>query len=217
MHRYNVVSRTLLILTVITFALAAPLLVQEKRQACVDVMQVPEDMITMLEKRARDEDLEWLWNEFGLRYHENEGNLDQAVHPELAPPPNAPPPNPADVQEPEIHAPPPNPAEAQVPEGYEPPPNPVDVQEPEIHAPPLNPAEAQMPEGYEPPQNPVEVQVPEVHAQPPNPAEAQVPEEHEPPQYAADSDHESMDLDDDAPPASPGWSSESEDFHMAPY
>ena len=188
MHRYNVVSWTLLILTVITFALAAPVLVQEKRQACVDVMQVPKDVITVLEKRARDQDLEWLWNEFGLRYQENvQGNLDQAVHPELAPPPNAPPPNPADVQEPEIHAPPPNPAEAQVPEGHE------------------------------PPQNPVEVQVPEVHAQPPNPAEAQVPEEHEPPQYAADSDHESMDLDDDAPPASPGWSTESEDFHMTPY
>ena len=47
---------------------------------------------------------------------------------------------------------------------------------------------------------------------------------HAPPQNPADSDHESMELDDappaspksghsDSPPTSPGWSSESEDWH----
>ena len=62
MRQFNIVSRTLLILTVITSTRAAPVLVQEKRQACVDVVQVPEDAITVLEKRILDEDLDVLWD-----------------------------------------------------------------------------------------------------------------------------------------------------------
>jgi hypothetical protein len=62
MRRYNIVSRILLILTVITFTLAAPVLVQEKRQAWLDVVHVPEDVITVLGKRILDEDLDVLWD-----------------------------------------------------------------------------------------------------------------------------------------------------------
>jgi hypothetical protein len=80
MRRYNIISRILLILTVITFALAAPVLVQEKRQACGDKVHVPEDVITVLGKRTREQDLDMLWD--GLRYYEHVwGNRNRAgVH-----------------------------------------------------------------------------------------------------------------------------------------
>jgi hypothetical protein len=42
MLRYNRVSRILLILSVINFALAAPVLIEEKRQAGVDLVHEPE-------------------------------------------------------------------------------------------------------------------------------------------------------------------------------
>jgi hypothetical protein len=96
MRRYNIVSRIILIPTVIAFALAAPVLVQEKRQACVDVMYVP-DMITVLGKRALDEDLNVLWD--GLWHYENVwGNRNPvAVHPQELAEMHAPPPSPADT------------------------------------------------------------------------------------------------------------------------
>jgi hypothetical protein len=50
MRRYNIVTGILLILS-IDFALTAPVLVQEKRQARVDVVHMPKDVITVLEKR----------------------------------------------------------------------------------------------------------------------------------------------------------------------
>ena len=155
MRRYNIVSRILLILTVITFALAAPALVQDKHQTCVDVVAVPEDVITVLGKRTREEEMNLLW-----RYYNNvwRNRNPAVIHlQEPAPPPNVPPPNPA------------------------------------------------------------EVHVPEVHAPPPNPAGVQVPEAHVPPQGPADSDHESMESDDNAPPAIPEeGSTESEDWHAPP-
>lgn len=142
MRQCNVVSRILLILIVITFALAAPTLIQDrnKGQAYVDVVQGPEDVITVLGKRM-DEDFRALW-----KYYDDEWrNQDPpAIHI-----PNVPTPDPAEV--PGIQVPPPNPAEV-----------------PEMHVPPPSPAE-----------------VPEVHATPP-----QVP---------ADSDRESVVLNDDAP------------------
>jgi hypothetical protein len=52
MHRYNVVPLTILILFIINFALAAPVLLPEKHQLCVDVVHVPKDVITVLEKRG---------------------------------------------------------------------------------------------------------------------------------------------------------------------
>jgi hypothetical protein len=106
----------LLIFTVTTFALAAPI--------------APEDTITVLGKRVIPEDLSALWEI--MRHNRN------AM--EHAPPPNVPagelqmtevhmpPPKPAGVQEPEAHMPP-----LKEPEVYMPPPNLAGVQEPEVH------------------------------------------------------------------------------------
>jgi len=57
MRRYEIVSGTLLILSVIDFALAAPVLVQEKREACVDVVHIPRDVISVMGKRGKAGDL----------------------------------------------------------------------------------------------------------------------------------------------------------------
>ena len=103
MRRYNIVSRIILIITVITFALAAPVLVQEKHQAGVDVVHVPGDVITVLGKRTLDEDLDVLWD--GWWHYEN-------VLGEPAPPPNVPPPTLAEVHMPEVHVPPQGPADS---------------------------------------------------------------------------------------------------------
>jgi hypothetical protein len=63
MRRYDIVSGILLILSIIDFALAAPVLVQKKRQASVNVVHIPKDVITVLEKRG-DDDIEKLVGEF---------------------------------------------------------------------------------------------------------------------------------------------------------
>ena len=63
MRRYVIVSGILLILPVIDFALAAPVLVQEKRQASVDVLNIPRDEVTVLGKRGNSE-LENLLDEY---------------------------------------------------------------------------------------------------------------------------------------------------------
>ncbi|KAF8491694.1 hypothetical protein F5888DRAFT_964582 [Russula emetica] len=64
MRRYDiVVSGILLILSIIDFALAAPVLAQEKRQALVDVINIPKDVITVLGKRG-DEELGELGEEY---------------------------------------------------------------------------------------------------------------------------------------------------------
>jgi hypothetical protein len=106
----NIAPRILLILAAITFALAAPAIVQEKREACVDEVYVPEDVITVLGKRTPEEDLDVLWE--GWWHYKN-------VLGNAAPPPNlprpevqmseAPPPNPAGVHVP-VHVPPQAPA-----------------------------------------------------------------------------------------------------------
>ena len=55
MRRYDIISGILLILSIIDFALAAPVPVQEKREAHVDVAHMPKDVITILEKRGQEE------------------------------------------------------------------------------------------------------------------------------------------------------------------
>jgi hypothetical protein len=52
MRMYDIVSGILLILSIISFALAAPVLVQDKRQASVDVVHTLKDVITVLGKRG---------------------------------------------------------------------------------------------------------------------------------------------------------------------
>jgi hypothetical protein len=54
MRLYSMVSGILLILPIIDFAVAAPVRLQEKRQAGADVVHIPEDATTMLGKRGED-------------------------------------------------------------------------------------------------------------------------------------------------------------------
>jgi hypothetical protein len=56
MRLYYPVSGILLVLPIINFALAAPVVVQEKRQAGVDVVHILEDAVPMLGKRGDDLD-----------------------------------------------------------------------------------------------------------------------------------------------------------------
>ncbi|KAI0274458.1 hypothetical protein BGY98DRAFT_1178392 [Russula aff. rugulosa BPL654] len=55
MRRYDIVAGILAILFIIDFALAAPVLAQEKIQARVDMVHMPNDLITVLGKRSGDE------------------------------------------------------------------------------------------------------------------------------------------------------------------
>jgi len=55
MRQYDLVSHIFLILSIINFALAAPVLVQEKHQTCHDVLYNPEDATTVLGKRGSDD------------------------------------------------------------------------------------------------------------------------------------------------------------------
>jgi hypothetical protein len=88
MRRYDIVFGILLILSIIDLALAAPLLVQEKRHACVDVVQIPKDVITVLGKRG-EEDLEKS-AKLAEEYFEKWGNpvesSDAHASPSSAPP-----------------------------------------------------------------------------------------------------------------------------------
>lgn len=55
MQRYNIVTVILLILPIIDFDLAAPVLVlPEKRRAGVDVVYIPEDAISTSGKRGNE-------------------------------------------------------------------------------------------------------------------------------------------------------------------
>ena len=56
MRRYDIVSGILFILSIIDFALTAPVLVQEEHQARINMVHIPKDVITMLGKRADEID-----------------------------------------------------------------------------------------------------------------------------------------------------------------
>jgi hypothetical protein len=88
MRRYYTVSGILLILPIIDFALAAPVLVQEKRQADVDVAHIPEDAITMLGKRG--DELNELWLK---ALNLNEGHLAKPEESSAARPSSSSPPS----------------------------------------------------------------------------------------------------------------------------
>ena len=64
MRRYHMVFEMLVILSIIDFTLAAPVLVQEKRQLYVDVVQIPKDVRTLLRKRVGEDDLAKLAEEY---------------------------------------------------------------------------------------------------------------------------------------------------------
>jgi hypothetical protein len=90
MRRYYIVSGILLILPIIDFALAAPVLVQENRQAGVDVVHISEDAITILGKRGNELDEVWLKY---LNHFENHfAKLEEpsAARPSSSSPPSGP-------------------------------------------------------------------------------------------------------------------------------
>jgi hypothetical protein len=70
MRQYYIISGILLILSIIDFAVAAPVLVQEKHQAGVDVVHIPKYPATMLGKRF--DELSKLWPEL---FHDAEEDL----------------------------------------------------------------------------------------------------------------------------------------------
>ena len=208
MPRYNAVSQILLILTVISFTLAAPVLVLEKREACVDELHIPRDVITVLGKRAVGDDLGMLWD--GPRRFENVwGEPEEEGYKPLPAGPDQ-----EEVDGPEVHGPQPNPAEEDGPEVHGPQPNPAEVHVPEVHAlPPDLLVPLLAPEGRVPPPN--LLFLPEVGVHAPNLAGAHVPEVDMPPVPRPEwgppeSDSESMEFGDDAPPRSPESTTESE-------
>jgi hypothetical protein len=84
MRRYDVVSGILLILYIIDFALAAPVLVQEKRQAFVDVVHIPKDLMTVLGKRGNEELeklLEGYFNEIGKPVESSDAHASSSSAP----------------------------------------------------------------------------------------------------------------------------------------
>ena len=90
MRRYYIVSGILLTLPIISFAVAAPVLVQEKHQAVVDVVHIPEDVITMLGKRGDELD-ELLLTFIGVpEDHFPKPESSSAARPSLSSPPSAP-------------------------------------------------------------------------------------------------------------------------------
>ena len=92
MRRYYIISRVLLILPIIDFAVAAPTLVQEKRRAGVNAVHlVPGDAITMLGKRGGE------FNELWLKYLSHWENHFADPEPSaIRPPSSLPPSEPAD-------------------------------------------------------------------------------------------------------------------------
>jgi hypothetical protein len=105
MRRYDMVSGILLILSIIDFALAAPVLVQEKRQECDDVVHTPGDVITMLGERGFAADqLDLMWDKYIKPSRKPVESSDADASSSPAPPRpdhgstnvvQAPPPNPA--------------------------------------------------------------------------------------------------------------------------
>ena len=73
MRRYNIVPLILFLISIINFALAAPVLIPEKCQACVDVVHVPKDVTTVLGKRGDElAKLEKLFDNFDRWWGDSE-------------------------------------------------------------------------------------------------------------------------------------------------
>ena len=104
MRRYDIVSGILLVLSIIDFALAAPVLVQEKRQAGVDVVHIPKDVITVLGKRT-DEQLPKLMEQLFMGKTEESAGAHASS--------SSAPPGPGHVSTDVAQAPEPNPASSE--------------------------------------------------------------------------------------------------------
>src|ERR1700747_79183 len=87
MRRYYIFFGTLLIVPI---ALAAPVLVQETRQAGVDVVHIPEDAITTLGKRGTNLDEMWLKYLRHSEDHFPKPEEESAARPSSPSPPSGP-------------------------------------------------------------------------------------------------------------------------------
>jgi hypothetical protein len=91
MHRYNLVPLILLILSMINFVLAAPVLIAEKCHACVDVVHVPKDVTTVLGKRGDElEKLAKLFDNFDRWWGDDYPDFDEESPAVLPPSSSAP-------------------------------------------------------------------------------------------------------------------------------
>ncbi|KAF8502831.1 hypothetical protein F5888DRAFT_1800384 [Russula emetica] len=109
MRRYDIVSGILLILSIIDFALAAPVLVQERPQAGIDVAHIPKDVMIVLGKRKDEEELEKLLE----KYFETGGkpvDSSGAHAPSSSAPSDSAPPGPDHGSTNVVQSPAPNPA-----------------------------------------------------------------------------------------------------------
>lgn len=98
MRRYYIASGILLILPIIDFVLAAPVLVQEKCQAGVEVVHKPEDAIIILGKRG--DELNELWLKFLNEDHFAKSEKSSAARPSSSSPPSWPADGVTDVEKP---------------------------------------------------------------------------------------------------------------------
>ena len=108
MRRYDIVSGILFILSIIVFALAAPVSMQQERQAGVDVVRMPKDAITVLGTRG-DEELEKLAEQYLKTWGKPIDSSDSHASSSSAPP-NSAPPGPEHVSTNVVQAPEPGPA-----------------------------------------------------------------------------------------------------------
>lgn len=110
MHQYKIVPSILLILSLINVVLAAPVVLQGPevllRRACVDMADVPEDVIIVSESEKRSDGLEKRWDTYSNEPWQKRGSSQEssASSPELSVGespidlgwmPNPPPPSPA--------------------------------------------------------------------------------------------------------------------------
>jgi hypothetical protein len=101
MRPYYIASGILLILPIIDFAVAAPALVKEKPQAGIDVINIPEDPITVLRKRG--DELNELWLKFfghPESHFLEKPESSSAAHPSSSSPPLGPTDGSMDVEQP---------------------------------------------------------------------------------------------------------------------
>lgn len=90
MRRHDIVSGILFILSIIDFqvALAAPVSAQEKRQPCVDIVHIPNDVMDVLGKRAgeSDDEIEKLMEKYFKTSQEPVKSSDTSASQSSAPP-----------------------------------------------------------------------------------------------------------------------------------
>jgi hypothetical protein len=87
MHRHKIVPTILLILSLINFLLAAPVVLQEPRQECVDTAYVPEDVIPMSRSEKQSDEIENPWDKYSDEPWQKRGSSGSSLAQEVGEPP----------------------------------------------------------------------------------------------------------------------------------